>query len=116
MLKDNPRSLNCYKQPAAGIIKGGQAMTGPMPKESNKIDDLVSRLMQFTKSNQSGSSTYLQTVESSFSPQSPSSLPSNRLQVLSQSLESDSSTFSLARVLVWLMAPVAAEYLRYGMH
>ena len=118
LLTGSPQTLNVYKQPMAKLIS--DAKLNKNEKASSTIeqdDDIVTKMVKsFTSvASSSQASLDIKTIEN----QRLSSVQQKQLQTLSQkvisdNLSEDPNMFALSRVLIWLMAPVAAETLKYG--
>jgi len=103
MLKDNSNSLNAYRQPIS--------TTNIMSLDSlNKVnaDDgrvgVINRLKGSMGRGPGAGSMNLGIVKSSIAADGDYVID----------IVQEANSMPLARVLVWLMAPVAAEYLKYG--
>lgn len=83
MLRDNPSSLDSYKQPLA-------RKTSSIPTISRSFFDAFTGKQQ------------------------PTNTSVFTIPALPSSVAPETDVFALGRVLVWLMAPVAAEKLKYG--
>lgn len=111
MLKDNSNSLNIYKQPAntrkliafetASLTDGNKSEDSDKKSIGRGIEVEQSNPLSLFKSSESIRQVTL--VEAKGTDEAILIPP-------------ESKSISLGRVLIWLMAPVAAEYLKYGKH
>lgn len=129
MLDDFPASLVAYQQtPNAAMT----AFDGPVSRDigGDRWDSLLSQLKTVLVSSPASgtskkiSSSKPKTISTAngFSSNEDEAKLAQRIEDLRRqidsrltSLSAERQLFGLGRVLVWLMAPVAAEQLKYGM-
>jgi hypothetical protein len=95
MFRDSPRALDAYKQPRARYAKSAAVST------LSSTGSMLESAMRSFKSQTGGSSKQ-------------PSLATLIIPPIISTVDPETDVFALGRVLVWLMAPVAAEKLKYG--
>jgi hypothetical protein len=113
MLRDSPESLEVYRQPKAQMTSSGGGSGGVFGKKKESVGggmlgDILGKLSMSSSSSSSGTGKVdMKDVVGEGSTNF--ALPS-----ITDRAAGRGDIFSVARVLVWLMAPVAAEQLKYG--
>mmetsp|Transcript_8471 Transcript_8471/g.12622 ORF Transcript_8471/g.12622 Transcript_8471/m.12622 type:complete len:515 (+) Transcript_8471:2-1546(+) len=106
LLGDAPNSLVVYKQPAALKASAAASVMGLMDSAAPSRSSFGQLFQGFKGSLGMGANAD--------SPASSSSAEIINILPPEPTLEEEEKLFGVGRILVWLMAPVAAEYLKYG--